>query len=54
MTFVDYEKAFDSIETNATLNALYEQEVHPQYIKLIQIIYTSASSIIPLDTEGST
>ena len=54
MTFVDYEKAFDSIETNAILNALYEQEVHPQHIKLIQNIYTSASSIIQLDTEGST
>jgi len=54
MAFVDYEKAFDSIETNAILNVLYEQEVHPQYIKLIQNIYTSASSIIQVDTEGST
>jgi len=54
MTFVDYEKAFDSAETHVILNALNDQEVHPQYIKLTQNIYTSASSIIQLDTEGST
>jgi len=53
LTFVDYEKALDSVETNAILNALNDQEVHPQYIKLIQNICASASSIIQLDTEGS-
>jgi len=54
MTFVDYEKAIDSVGTNTILKALNDQEVHPQYIKLIQNICASAASIIQLDTEGST
>ena len=53
MTFVDYEKAFDSVETNAILNALHEQNVHSHYIKPIRNIYTSATSTLQLHTEGS-
>ena len=29
VTFIDYEKAFDSVETNAILRALVDQEVDP-------------------------
>ena len=52
MAFVDYEKAFDSVETNAILEALTKQDIHQQYIKLIGNIYSSAASTIQLHTEG--
>jgi len=52
LAFVDYEKAFDSAETNAVMNALKEQQVHPNYVRLLQNIYESATSTIQLDEEG--
>ena len=33
LTSVDYEKAFDSVETNAILSALVDQGVHSSYIR---------------------
>lgn len=35
LTFVDYEKAFDSVETNAILSALVDQGVDPSYIRTL-------------------
>jgi len=52
LAFVDYEKAFDSVETNAVMNALKEQQVHPKYVRLLQNIYDSTTSTIQLDEEG--
>jgi len=52
MAFVDYEKAFDSVETNSTLNTLTGQNVHPKYVKLIHNIYSATTSTIQLHTEG--
>ncbi|VDM63872.1 unnamed protein product [Angiostrongylus costaricensis] len=34
-TFVDYEKAFESVETNAILPALVDQGVDPSYIRTL-------------------
>ena len=34
LTFVDYEKAFDSVETNAVLQVVLEQGVNPRYIDM--------------------
>ena len=44
-------KAFDSVETNAILNALTKEDVHPQYVKLLEKIYTTALSTIQLHTD---
>ncbi|KAH7699433.1 protein F43G9.7 [Aphelenchoides avenae] len=36
VVFVDYEKAFDSVEMNAVWNALDEQGVDPRYVRLLE------------------
>ena len=38
LAFVDYEKAFASVERTAICNALYEQGINEMYIKLIENI----------------
>ena len=35
LTFVDYEKAFDSVATNAILSALVDQGIDPSYIRTL-------------------
>lgn len=35
IVFVDYEKAFDSIEINAVINALAKQGIHQKYLKTL-------------------
>ena len=39
LAFVDYEKAFDSVERTAIPNALDEQGINETYIKLIENVY---------------
>jgi len=51
MAFVNYEKTFDPLETNAILEAFTKQEIHPHYVKLIGDIYSSVASKIQLHTE---
>ena len=53
LAFVDYEKAFDSVERTAISNALYEQGLNETYIKLIENIYANGTSVVRLhkDTE---
>ena len=53
LAFVDYEKAFDSVERTAISNALYEQGINETYIKLIENIYANVTSVVRLhkDTE---
>ena len=46
--FVDYEKAFDSIEHTAVFNALREQGINENYIELIKNIYDKGTAIIRL------
>lgn len=48
MIFVDYEKAFDSIEINAIINALVRQNVPKKYIQTILNINTNCSTSIRL------
>ncbi|KHN71890.1 hypothetical protein Tcan_00293 [Toxocara canis] len=36
VAFVDYEKAFDSVEINAVLNSLHNQSIAAQYINLLK------------------
>ncbi|CAF4249111.1 unnamed protein product [Rotaria socialis] len=44
MAFVDYEKAFDSIEINAVINALVRQNIPKQYIRTLLNINTGCSA----------
>ena len=54
VAFVDYEKAWDSLETLATLEARHQQDIHPRYIKVKKdsCIYTSSIATDTLHTEG--
>ncbi|KAE9416903.1 hypothetical protein Angca_009074, partial [Angiostrongylus cantonensis] len=44
LAFVDYEKAFDSVETNAILSALVDQGVDPSYIRTLFDIYRNCTT----------
>ena len=48
MIFVDYEKAFDSIEINAIANALIRQNIPKKYIRTLLNINTNCSTSIRL------
>ncbi|WKX89171.1 hypothetical protein Q1695_008656 [Nippostrongylus brasiliensis] len=48
LTFVDYEKAFDSVETNAILSALVDQGVDSSYIRTLADCYHRCSTTIQL------
>uniref|UniRef100_A0A914VNL8 Reverse transcriptase domain-containing protein n=1 Tax=Plectus sambesii TaxID=2011161 RepID=A0A914VNL8_9BILA len=48
LTFVDYEKAFDSIEINAVLQAIHCQGIEDDYVALIQELNSSCSTDITL------
>ena len=48
LTFVDYEKAFDSIETNAILSALVDQGVDGSYVRTLADCYKNCSTTVQL------
>ena len=48
LTFVDYEKAFDSVETNAILSALVDQGVDSSYIRKLADCNRCCSTSIQL------
>ncbi|KAK6755372.1 hypothetical protein RB195_014005 [Necator americanus] len=48
LTFVDYEKAFDSIETNAILSALVDQGVDASYVRTSANCYERCTTRIQL------
>jgi hypothetical protein len=52
--FVDYEKAFDSIEFKPLFNALVNQGVDPVYITLIHDLYKGATSTLKLHRDSDT
>ena len=51
--FVDYEKAFDSVEHFAIFETLLKIGVHPTYIKILQNIYRDATARVHLDKHTS-
>ena len=51
--FIDYEKAFDSVEHIAMFNALINMNIPSTYINILQDIYTNATARIHLDNEVS-
>ncbi|KAK6757667.1 hypothetical protein RB195_015465 [Necator americanus] len=46
LTFVDYEKAFDSVETNAILSALVDQGVYTSYARTLANYYDRCTTRI--------
>ncbi|KAK6737066.1 hypothetical protein RB195_019643 [Necator americanus] len=48
LTFVDYEKAFDSVETNAILSALVDQGVDASYVRTLANCYERCTTRIQL------
>lgn len=48
LTFVDYQKAFDSLEIPKMLDALTEQKVEPPYVNIISEVYKDMTTKIKL------
>ena len=53
LTFVDYEKAFDSVETDDILTSLVEQGVDTEYVNILKDIYTSCSATTRLGNDST-
>ena len=49
---MDYEKAFDSVQTQAILTSLQEQEIEDVYIEILKDIYTDSSVTVHLHKES--
>ena len=54
VAFVDYEKAFDSVQTQAILTPLQEQGIEDVYIEILKDIYTDSSVTVHLYKESET
>jgi len=46
---LDFKKAFDSIGHDSLWEALYEQEMHPQYVSLLQSLYHKQQAKVRTD-----
>ena len=53
IAFVNYEKAFHSVQTEAVLTSLQEQGIEDVYIELLKEIYTNSSMIVHLHKESN-
>ena len=51
LAFVDYRKAFDSVETTAVINALHEVGVNPAYVDIVRRIGEESTTDIQLSSE---
>ena len=49
---MDYEKAFDSVQTQAILTSLQEQGIEDVYIEILKDIYTDSSVTVDLHKES--
>ena len=54
IAFIDYRKAFDSVEHESVLDALKTIGIHSKYIRLIAKIYMNCSTKVRTETEGET
>ena len=52
VVFVDYEKVFDSVQTQAIWTSLQEQGVEDVYIAILKDIYTDSSVTVHLHKES--
>ncbi|MEG7524065.1 MAG: reverse transcriptase domain-containing protein, partial [Chromatiales bacterium] len=53
IALVDYEMAFDSVQTQAVLTSLQEQEIEDVYVELLKDIYTNSSMTVHLHKESN-
>ena len=49
MVFIDYKKAYDSVEWNAVWNSLNRHGVEPAYIEILKTVYQEAKSKVKVD-----
>ena len=49
LVFVDYEKAFDSVEHNGIVDAMRAHGIHETYVATLASIYNNGTSVIKLD-----
>ena len=54
VAFLDYEKVFDSIQTQAILTSLQEQGMEDVYIDIMKDIYTDRSVTVHMHKESET
>ena len=54
LAFIDYEKAFDSVYKSAVTNALRNQGIEENYIKIIENVYSNATASIDLFSKSAT
>ena len=54
IAFVAYEKAFDSVQTQAVLTSIQEQGIDDVHIELLKEIYTNSSTTVHLHNESNT
>ena len=52
VAFVDYEKAFDSVQTQTILTSLQEQGIEEVYTDILKDIYTDSSVTVHLHKES--
>ena len=52
VSFVDYEKAFDSVQTQAILTSLQEQGMEDKYIYILKDIYMDSSVTVYMHKES--
>ena len=52
MAFVDYEKAFDSIELQPLLNSLSSQGTNKTYIYIIKHLYSNVKSVVKTEIDS--
>ena len=53
MVFIDYEKAFDSVEHHGIMEALDKHQMHKTYIEMLTSLYNGCTSQIRLHGEDS-
>lgn len=51
MAFIDYEKAFDSVEIVAVLEAIRKHSVEEVYGRSLELVYRDGTATIKLHTE---
>ena len=54
IAFIDYKKAFDSIETDAVMLSLREQGVEEAYIRILKYVYQNSYGLIRLHKDSRT
>ncbi|XP_072028100.1 uncharacterized protein [Amphiura filiformis] len=52
VAFIDYEKAFDSVETSPVLNALKEQGINNAYLKIFKDIYSDCYNTVKMHKDS--